>query len=535
MKVFGNQFLRKFSNDCCKTAVDDNYVFKCILLSLFMKKKKDDHIIRPSVILTGEGVTSIAMNAGYLLAGRWITIVVRFIYAVILTRFLGPELYGYLNYGISWYFAFFPVATLSLGIILAGEVGRNRDNSGTVVNQILTARLLSSSLAAILCGVIGFFFEGEPIVKTLLIIFSLALMGRSLWVCAQSVFTAFEATHYSLRQHALFRPLEVIFGLLVLTCGGGVIGVACIHGISWWLQAIHGFFLIHRYLSPIRLDWKWSAFFRFFGIGLPITLGNIFHSWLANGPLVMFRYYGQTDSDLGQLALAMQVYVLLGNLMSLVFGASLPLISRSVSRKDGKDLYFADGMVRFGIILGALAGIAAMGAGEWLVKLFFGNKFHEAGYLLGLVLWLLIPSMCGHAIWSVYMARGRYVWPTFSAGAGAIIFTAAFPWLVNSMGTAGAVVSAGMGISFSTIVLIFIFARSDAFDLRQIILYPFLAVAVALGAYFSLDFLDISRGITLIVCYIILCGCIYVFKIITPYERNALMGAIKKNFKKQDD
>ena len=109
--------------------------------------------------ITGEGVVSIVLNASYLFAGRWLTIAVRFIYAIVLTKYLGPEFYGYLNYGISWYFMFLPIATLSLGVLLSIEVGRNRKNSSKAVNQILTLRLLASSLAAVLCGAIGFFIE----------------------------------------------------------------------------------------------------------------------------------------------------------------------------------------------------------------------------------------------------------------------------------------------------------------------------------------------------------------------------------------
>jgi len=497
-------------------------------IRLLMGKKNNNNSIKQKVTLTGEGVTSIALNAGYLFAGRWLTIVVRFVYAIILTRYLGPELYGYLNYGISWYFAFFPIATLSLGVILAREVGRNKRNSAKVVNQVLALRLLSSIFAMILCGAIGLFIEEKEVIKSLLLIFSLALMGRSLWVWVQSVFTAYEMTHHSLRQHAVFRPLEVIFGLIVLACGGGVIGVACVHGISWWLQSIRGFALINRHVSPIRLDWTWRILFRFFMIGLPITLGNILNAWLVHGPLIMYRYYVQDDNRLGQLALAMQVFILLGNLMTLAFSASLPLISRSVSREDGKDIYFADAMLRFGIIFGAMAGIAALGAGEWLVKLFFGNKFYEAGNLLGFTLWLLVPTICGHAIWSVYMARGKYILPMISAALGAIVFTALFPWLVSTTGSAGAIISAGIGMSCSTLVLIISFAKSDALNLRRIFLYPFATIFLALGFYFFLDSMNVNVWISMPVCFTVCFTSIFLFGIVTPSERSTLAGIIKK-------
>ncbi|MCJ7772335.1 MAG: hypothetical protein MUP22_04275, partial [Desulfobacterales bacterium] len=430
----------------------------------------------------------------------------------------------------SWYFAFLPIATMSLGVLLSQEVGRNRKKGAKVVNQILTLKLLTSVLATLLCGAIGYFIEENEVIKILLLVFSFALMGRSLWLWAQSVFTAYEMNSHSLRQHAVFRPLEFIFGLIVLVCGGGVIGVACVHGLSWWLQAMRGFFLIHRHISPVRLDWTWKVLFRFFMVGLPITIGSIFNAWLINGPLVMYRYFVQIDEHLGQLALAMQVFMLLGNLMGLAFSASLPLISRSVFREDGKDVYFADAMVRFGFLSGAMMGILALGAGEWLVEIFFGNKFHEAGYLLGFVLWLLVPSICGNAIWSVYMAREKYILPTITTAVGAVIFTGIFPLIVNKIGTLGAVVSAGIGISCSASILFFVLARSDTLNLRRILFYPLLAIAIALGVYFALDLLNISVWVSLPASYAALFLCIFVFDIVTPPERNALLGIVKKRF-----
>jgi len=490
----------------------------------------NNNSIKQKVALTGEGVTSIALNAGYLFAGRWLTIVLRFVYAILLTRYFGPELYGYLNYGISWYFAFFPIATMGLGIILSREVGRNRKNSEKVINQILTLRLLASFLATLLCGAIGIFIEEKGVIKILLLIFSFALFGRSLWFLAQSIFTAYEVSSQSLQQDAIFRPLEIIIGLIVLVCGGGVIEVACVHGISWWLQAMRGFYLINRHITRIRLDWTWHILFRFFIIGLPITFANILNAWLVNGPLILYRYFVHTDNSLGQLALATQVFILLGNLLAVVFSASLPIISRSVSREDGKDIYFADAMIRFGFIFGTIAGIAALGAGEWLVELFFSNKFYEAGYLLGFILWLLIPSICGFAIGNVYMARGQYILPMISAAFGTIIFTAIFPWAVGKAGSAGAVISAGIGMSCSTLVLIVVFAKSDVLNLRRILLYPLTAILLVLGFYFALDSMNVRIWLSVPVCYIVFFTSIFLFGIVTPSERNVITDFIKKRF-----
>jgi O-antigen/teichoic acid export membrane protein len=493
-----------------------------------MKKEKDDTSASQKVVITGKGVISVAMNAGYILTGRWLIIVIRFIYAIILTRYLGPELYGYFNYGMSWYFAFFPIATLSLGVILRREVGRNWANRGKVVNQTLALRLIGSIVAAFLCGISGFLFETEPTIKIILLLFSIALAGRSLWLWAGSVFAAHEKSSYSLRQHAVFRPLEVGMGLIVLVCGGGIIGVVCVHGISWWLQAVRGFFLINRYITPIRLDWTWRILFRFFVISLPITFANILSGWLTNGTLVLYRYFTQADSRLGQLSLAIQVFLLIGRMLSIGLSASLPLISRSVSREDGKDVYFADAILRFGIIFGAAAGMMALGIGEWFVELFFGNKFYGAGSLLGLSLWLLIPRICDTAIWNVYMARGHYILPLISSALGAIIFTAIFPWMIDAAGLKGAVISTGIGMSCSTFILIVAFAKSETLNLRRIFLYPFTVIFLALGSYFFLDSVNVGVWISMTVCFAVFFIGIFLFGIIMPSERKAITDFIKK-------
>ena len=487
---------------------------------------KNDANPRPSDI-TGKGVLSLALNASYLFTGRWVTIVSRFIYAIILTRYLGPEMYGYLNYGMSWYVLFFPIASFSLGVLLGREVGHNRKKGGEVLNKILALRLFFSLAAALLCGAIGLFIEEKEMLKTLLFIFSFALIGRSLWFYASAAFTAYEMSSQSMRLQAVFRPLEVIAGLVVLVCGGGIIWVAVIHGLSWWLQAIRGFFLVHRRIHPIRLDWK-GPIIKYAILGLPISIGNVLNMWLLNGPVVMYKYVIGAGEDLGQFALAMQFFMLLSNLLTVMFMASLPLVSRSVSREDGKDVYFIDAMVRFGILFGALAGITALGAGTGLVQIFFGSKFHDAGTLLGYVLWFLVPAICGNAIWSVYIARGRYVLPMISKAVGVFIFIAIFPWLTETMNTIGAVVSAGIGLMCSAVLLITLFVKDTGLNIKRVIIHPIVTVAIAWGLYVVLNAMGLSAWVSLPVSYMGFLVCIFLFGLITPFERNALLSIIKK-------
>jgi O-antigen/teichoic acid export membrane protein len=489
-----------------------------------MSQGKSYSLNKSKPLMVGNGVAPIARNTGYLLGGRGLTNVVRFVYAIVLARNLGPELYGVFNYGMSWYLAFLPLTGLGLGIILSREVGRDRIKGGWVVAQTLTLRTFIAIFSAIVCGVAGWFFEGGPEARRLLLVFSIALTGRSLALWAEHVFTAYEANKYFLQQQAIFRPLEVAFGLVLLLAGGGALAVATVHVISWWLQALRGLALIRRHIAAIRFDWAWRGLKSILAQGVPSGLGVVLFTWLLQGPIILFRYTAGTGNSLGQFTLAMQAFIILCNLPLAVGTAALPVLSRAVARHDGKDLLFVEIMLRASFILGAGASLVVIGAGPWLVDAILGARYGEAGHLLGLVMWLLIPWSCGNAIWRVYLARGQFFLPTMCAGAGALVLTFTMPWLVSAVGTSGALLATGGGIGVWALSLIGILIRSDDLDLGRVVLRPVGVVLLALAVFLVL--LRVNVWLSLPGSLFVLgCGT-FSLGVLTSDERSALLRLV---------
>jgi O-antigen/teichoic acid export membrane protein len=128
----------------------------------------------------------------YLEGSRWVNTAVRFVYVIALTHYLGPELYGLLNYGMSWYLAFLPFTILGMGAILGTEIGRDRGGGARIASLTLTLRIFSSGIAAVACGILGWLCESKPEARILLGVFSVGLGGRSLAVWVGSIFNAYE-------------------------------------------------------------------------------------------------------------------------------------------------------------------------------------------------------------------------------------------------------------------------------------------------------------------------------------------------------
>ena len=97
--------------------------------------------------------------------------IVRIVYAVLLARFLGAEVYGFFNYGLYWYLIFIPFAALGLDFVLIREIGRNRKNTSRLLTDTLVLRALASLLVAAMCFAIGYFVDVDANSRILLAVF----------------------------------------------------------------------------------------------------------------------------------------------------------------------------------------------------------------------------------------------------------------------------------------------------------------------------------------------------------------------------
>ncbi len=481
--------------------------------------------------ITGTGVASIARNAGYLIGARVSNVVARFVYAIALAYYLGPELYGLLNYGISWYLAFLSATGLGMAIILSREIGRDRNNAALIVSLTFTLRIFITVVAALACGVLGWFFESAPQVRRLLIVFSMALIGRSLAVWTECVFTGYEENKYAFRLQAIFYTLEVLIGVSVLLAGAGVMAVATIHAISWWFQGISGLILAQLYLVPIRFNWEWHGIKKILLSGLPLGLCVIMITWLQTGSIVLYRHIAISDDSLGQFALAIQAFAVFSTITMAAGMASLPVLSRSVMRQDGKDSLFIESVMKVSLLLGAAAGLAGLGLGSWLVDIIFGARYVKTGYLLGLVMWLLIPFTCANTLMNVYLARNQFLFPILCTGAGALTMSFTMPWLVTTMGSPGAVLAIGIGMGFWALSLVLLLARSGDLDVRQAVFRPLAVVLFSLVIFFAMK--PVNDWLAMLTSWASLLGGTLLFGVLTKDERS-LLASIKHRWCSSD-
>ncbi|MDI6741580.1 MAG: oligosaccharide flippase family protein [Smithella sp.] len=439
-------------------------------------------------LLDGRGVALIARNLTYLLGGQGVYFVTRFVYAIVLARFFGPQIYGMINYGIAWYLLFIPLTRWGMDTVLSRDVGKNRTLGEDTANLTLTLRIISIVIVTAVYLVASVVFETDPQSRLMVLVFSFALIGRSLAWWTGSVYIAYECTEHALRQQTIFRSLEVLLGLLAIFIWKEALLVVLIHGLIWCLEAVYGLAVIRRRVFTIRLRFDVAALANLFTQVLPLGVAMLLMNLTSQGPLIYFRHVVSSGDLLGQLALAMQAFFILSTIPLTLGNAALPILSRSADREDGKDKIYAETMIRYALLSGCVVALLGTAFGPWLILKIFGHRYAATGALIGPVLWLVIPLAVRQSLSGVLIARKkdlRMLWGTLI---GALLFVVTIQKAVEHFGALGAILSAIAAMTLTTAYFMFVLRQWIRIDLRFALLKPGLAVSTAVATFYALFF-----------------------------------------------
>jgi len=372
---------------------------------------------------------------------------------------LGPELYGLLVYGQSWYMAFLPLAALGLDGILSREVGAKDSQQGIeLVGKIVSLKIIAVPLVGLICAIIGSI--ADPDSALILWVFSLALIARGFANITEQIFTAYEVSRHSLNQEILFRPLEILVGLLILSAGGGILAIAAWHAGVWFLQAVRGVLLTRRYLFSFPISWKWKDSTSILKEGFLLLIGAMAYTWMLQGPLILYRHLASDQASLGSIALVFQAFFILCIFPWSISRAALPVLGRSVMHRDGNEKLFSKVMIQFTFILGGLSGILGMGIGSWLIDLVMGPAYLTTGTYLGWGLWLLLPFSVGTALQIIFVAEKRPLCVSGASIVGVIIVSVLVFAFVPAFGIKGIFLGTGIGMAIWAGLLAVLFERS---------------------------------------------------------------------------
>ncbi len=429
------------------------------------------------------GIMSVIKNAAYILSGQGVQLGVRFVYAVVLARALGPHDYGLIAYGTSLYIAVLPVTKFGIEHVVIRVIGYDKARGRELLQSSLPLRRAAAYFSTVVFAAAALFWENDQPTQAILACFAIALLGRSFAQWNQAIFTAYEANRFSFRLQAVFRALEVALGLLALAVWRTPLTIVLVHASTWWLEVVFGTLLLHREFSTPRGKWNLEDVKTILAESIPVCLAMTMLSVMSQGPLLTFKYLNGAGIAAGNLALAMQVFSLLSLMTIALNSASYPVLSRAIARGDGKEVFFVEAMMRFTLFLGPTVALLGMALGPDLMVFAFGNKYAEAGSLIGTTLWMMIPWTAMNSLMRVQTARRNIRSTLCILAAGVLCFVLVSRPATDLYGSQGTVLAALAGMSIIAAGLFMAVTRHGNMKIKLAVIYPLCAMSFSIGAF----------------------------------------------------
>jgi len=442
----------------------------------------------------------IARNVGALAAARGVTAILVFITTIYLARVLGPGPYGMLAWALAYLAYFQLIPDLGLGIFGVREIARDRSRIRSLVDAVLSLRLLLASAALIVFLAGAYLFQADPLFRAVIAVQGIALFGAA--VTVEWVYQGIERMGVLALRNVVVAVLVLIGALLLVQSPTDVVLASLVMAMS--LSAANVWLLL-KYRSDFQrpsFAFTPALWQRLVVPALPIAASLGLVAINLNLDQLMLGVF-RTPEEVGLYGASYRILLAVGIPAQILLQAFLPSLSTSVGNV-GAMQEGARGFARALFVIGLPAGAAGIMFAPELLSV-FGPDYQPA--LVALTI-LMVHS----GLQYVHMAYGNplIAWDRqklymYALGAGAGMNVVLNLILIPLFGIEGAAI-ATLGSEVVVIGCVVAFHYSVARSIHgDLLLRALIATAVsaglAIGARAMLDLPFFATALLLVVLY----------------------------------
>lgn len=348
-------------------------------------------------------------NAGWLMVGRIIHMLLSFLISLLTARYLGPDNYGLINYATAYTTFFTAFCTLGINSVIVKNFIDHPEEEGETIGTALFLRLISSFLSVcVIAGIIKIIDANEPITLTVVVLYCLSL-----------IFQVFDTFNYWFQSKLLSKYFAIatmisyaiasVYRVILLIFGKNVKWFAISNSIDYCIVAIL-LFAFYKLNNGPKLSFSRSKAKELLGVS---------RSYIFSG--LMVAIYGATDklmlkqmlggTDVGYYALALSISTMWTFVLSAIIDSLKPTIMRY--HNENKTLYYKTNTMLYAIVfyVSLIASVAISIIAPIFIKIVYGSAYLPSVQPLRIVVWYVAFSYLGVArdIWIVCERKQKYL------------------------------------------------------------------------------------------------------------------------------
>lgn len=376
-------------------------------------------------------------NTGWLVFDKLFHMALSLIVTGMMSRYLGVENYGYLNYGLAFIEIFTIICKLGIDGIIVNELIQQREKNGEILGTTTCLRLLSSLLSLVLTYLfVKILNPGETVILVITMVQSVSL-----------IFVAFDTLDYYFQSKLESKYTAAARSISYpVVCLLRVLFIYLKKDVAWFAWAT---VLDALLIAAVMFYFYKKDHLPKFNLSVPMAKYLLSHSYHFIPVNLLVTIYTQMDklmvkgmSDSTQVGLY-SAAMLIANLWIFIPNALIdsgrPLVMSMKAEKNERGYTARMRQLSAGVIwISILAGLFFTVFGKLVVYIINGKAFLDAVPVLLILIWSRLFSLVGtiRSVWMLCEGQEKYI--KYFIGLGAVINVALNSLLIPEFGAVGA-------------------------------------------------------------------------------------------------
>lgn len=390
-------------------------------------------------------------NAGWLIGGRVLQMIISLFVGILTARYLGPSNYGLISYGGAFVAFFTSVCSLGLNSVLVKEFIDNPEDQGKAIGSTLVMRAAASLLSALtIFGIVLIADYDEP---TTIIVVALCSLGL--------IFQIFETINFWFQAQYKSKVTSIatltayvitaVYKVVLLIIGKDVRWFAFATSVDYIVIALILLVTYKRYKGQ-KLE---------FSLAKSKSMLKVSHHYILSS--MMVAIYGQTDKlmlkqmmdevEVGYYSTATAICAMWVFVLQAIIDSMYPTILRL--HKENVEAYERKNRQLYAIVFYVSCFVSVMFLifGKVAVRILYGEDYLPSVMPLKIITWYTAFSYLGVARNAWIVSEGKQKYLKYIYAAAAIMNVVLNVIFIPFFGASGAAIASLITQVFTSIIL----------------------------------------------------------------------------------
>jgi len=377
-------------------------------------------------------------NTGWLLVEKILRIIVGLFIGVWIIRYLGPKQFGNFSYALSFVGLFTVIATLGLDGIVIRELVKDESRRDELIGTAFLLKLMGAFGVLALLAIAVNFTSNDTSINTLVFIIASATIFQSFNV-VDMYFQSKVLSKYVVYVNVTSLFLSSMVKIALILNEASLIAFAWVILFDSFVLAIGFIYFYIKNISTFNvkhLKFSKSIAFELLRDSWPLILSSIVISIYMKIDQVMIKEMMNAEA-VGQYAAAVKLSEAWYFIPMVIASSLFPAIINA--KKQSEELYYArlqklyDLMVWMAIVI----ALPMTFLSDWLVELFYGGQYNQAGSVLMIHIWAGVFVFLGVASGKWLLTENLQIFSIINTTIGAVVNILLNYILIGNIGIQG--------------------------------------------------------------------------------------------------